>query len=108
VVIHNGVDTELFKLLDKNESIQNTNLDPLKKNILFVSDPLRAEKNYLPVIPMVPMTSPMVQVPESQEKNQNPTPVPNTPAPAATTSGHDPPSASSASIASPNSSKTNN
>ena len=46
IVIPNGVDTELFRLIDRNEAINKCGLDPSKNNILFVSDPSRAEKNY--------------------------------------------------------------
>jgi len=45
-VIPNGVDLEIFKEQDKYECYSKTKLDPAKKNILFVGDPRRREKNY--------------------------------------------------------------
>lgn len=64
IVIPNGVDTELFKPLDKDKCIQKTNLDSSKKNILFVSAPARAEKNY-------PLAEKAVKMAHSNNNNIN-------------------------------------
>jgi glycosyltransferase involved in cell wall biosynthesis len=46
IVLPNGVDTQLFRPLDKNEARVHLGLDRGSKIILFVADPLRREKNY--------------------------------------------------------------
>ena len=46
IVIPNGVDVDMFKPIGRDESVQKTGIDPFKKNILFVSNPSRPEKNF--------------------------------------------------------------
>lgn len=46
-VLPNGVDTQLFRIKDKTESANRSGLDLHKKNILFLADPRRLEKNFL-------------------------------------------------------------
>ena len=46
VVMPNGVDTERFKPLDKNESKKRLNFSREEKIVVFVANPSRKEKNY--------------------------------------------------------------
>jgi len=45
-IIPNGVDLSFFKPLDQAECKKRVGFDPLKKQILFMADPSRYEKNY--------------------------------------------------------------
>ena len=45
-VIPNGVDTEKFKPIDRNEALNFVGWKNNKKHILFASDPNRKEKNF--------------------------------------------------------------
>lgn len=45
-VIPNGVDTDLFRPMDRNETMKVTGWDPRHRHVIFVSDPSRSEKNY--------------------------------------------------------------
>lgn len=46
-VIPNGVNLDRFKPLDKAECQKKVGFDPSKKHIIFVSNPVRYEKNFL-------------------------------------------------------------
>jgi teichuronic acid biosynthesis glycosyltransferase TuaC len=45
-IIPNGVDTVLFDEKERLESCKRTGMDPSAKNILFIGDPERKEKNF--------------------------------------------------------------
>lgn len=45
-VIPNGVDLNLFKPINKTEAQIKINFNPLKKHVIFLSDPSRPEKNW--------------------------------------------------------------
>lgn len=45
VVIPNGVDMESFQPLERKQSFKKTVLDPALKNVLYLADPSRYEKN---------------------------------------------------------------
>lgn len=45
-VIPNGVDLSKFKLISKDIALQKVDFSPLIRNILFLADPMRKEKNY--------------------------------------------------------------
>ena len=45
-VIPNGVDTDIFKPIDKRNAIEKLGWDKNKKHILFAANPLRKEKNF--------------------------------------------------------------
>ena len=72
IVIPNGVDTKLFRPFDRNEAINKSGLDPSKKNILFVSNPARAEKNY-------PLAEEAVKIAQNTNHNINLVVLGNTP-----------------------------
>lgn len=46
-VIPNGIDMNLFRPHDKDESVKSTGWDPASRHILFCADPGRREKNYV-------------------------------------------------------------
>ncbi len=46
-IIPNGVDISEFKPVKSSEAFSETNFDPLKKHILFVTNPSRVEKNFI-------------------------------------------------------------
>ena len=46
IVIPNGVDLDKFKKTDKNRAQEIVGYSPLFKNVLFLADPRRPEKNY--------------------------------------------------------------
>ena len=45
-VLPNGVDTDLFRPLSRSEALEVTGWDPDFRHIVFVSNPLRTEKNF--------------------------------------------------------------
>jgi hypothetical protein len=45
-IIPNGVNLEIFKIVDKTVARKKIGLDPCKKYVLFASDPARDEKNF--------------------------------------------------------------
>lgn len=47
LVIPNGVDMNVFTLLEKNECQRRVSFNPLKKHIVFIADKNRKEKNFL-------------------------------------------------------------